>query len=249
MSLAGGLRRRARAGATRSQIEADPALTSVLSRDQRDMGNMRRLIAFSLRPDACCVDVGAHRGAILEEIVRVAPGGRQIAYEPIPKLAAGLRRSFPGVEVREAALSDHAGHTTFEHVLGPAEGCSGFVVCTVAPEYAPDVEQIEVQLERLDDVIAPDTALDMIKIDVEGAEQQVLEGALETLRRTRPIVLLEHAFAASNAYGTAPDDVYGLLCERIGLRIFDLDGNGPFTAPEFDERSRRGDPVNFVAHR
>lgn len=248
MSLAGGLRRRARAGATRSQIEADPALTSVLSRDQRDMDNMRRLIAFSLRPDACCVDVGAHRGAILEEIVRVAPSGQQIAYEPIPKLAASLRRSFPGVDVREAALSDHPGRHTFEHVLGTAEGCSGFVVCTIAPEYAPDVEQIEVQLERLDDVIAPDAPLDMIKIDVEGAEQQVLEGAVETLRRTKPIVLLEHTFAASNVYGTAPEDVYGLLCERIGLRIFDLDGNGPFTASAFDQRSRRGDPVNFVAH-
>jgi FkbM family methyltransferase len=248
MSLAGGLRRRARAGATRSQIESDPALTSVLSRDQRDMANMRRLIAFSLRPDACCVDVGAHRGAILQEIVRVAPDGRHLAYEPIPRLAAELRGSFPGVEVREAALSDHRGQTTFEHVLGLAEGCSGFVVCTVAPEYAPDVEQIEVELERLDDAIAPDAALDLIKIDVEGAEQQVLEGAVETLRRTTPIVLLEHTFAASNVYGTVPGDVYGLLCERIGLRIFDLDGNGPLTASAFDERSRRGDPVNFVAH-
>jgi FkbM family methyltransferase len=225
----------------------DP-LAAVLERDGLDMANMRRLIAFGLRPDSCCVDVGAHRGAILGEIVRVSPHGRHVAYEPIPALAAGLRRTFPGVDVREAALSNHSGSSTFEHVRGTAEGCSGFVVCTAPPDYLDDVEQIEVRLERLDDTFSADAPLALIKIDVEGAEQQVLEGAIATLGRTRPTILFEHTFAASNAYGTQPADVFDLLREEIGLRVFDINGNGPFTTAEFDELSRRGDPINFVAH-
>jgi FkbM family methyltransferase len=171
-----------------------------------------------------------------------------VAYEPIPELAAGLRRTFPGVEVRQAALSNHSGSSTFEHVRGIAEGCSGFVVCTAPPDYLDDVEQIEVRLERLDDTIAADAPLALIKIDVEGAEQQVFEGAIQTLGRTRPTILFEHTFAASSTYGTQPADVFDLLTGEIGLRVFDINGNGPFTPAEFDEVSHRGDPINFVAH-
>ncbi len=225
----------------------DP-LAAVLERDGLDMANMRRLIAFGLRPDSCCVDVGAHRGALLREIVRVSPQGRHIAYEPIPALAAGLRQTFPGVDVREAALSNHSGASTFEHVRGIAEGCSGFVVCTAPPDYLDDVEQIDIRLERLDDTLPADAPLALIKIDVEGAEQQVLEGAIGTLGRTRPTILLEHTFAASSTYGTQPADVFGLLTGEIGLRVFDINGNGPFTTAQFDELSHRGDPINFVAH-
>ncbi len=231
----------------RPPAPGDP-LASVLERDGLDMANMRRLIAFGLRPDSCCIDVGAHRGAILGEIVRVSPRGRHVAYEPIPSLAAGLRQTFPGVEVREAALSNQSGSSTFEHVRGTAEGCSGFVVCTAPLEYLDDVEQIDVRLERLDDTVPADAPLALIKIDVEGAEQQVLEGAIGTLRRTRPTILFEHTFAASSTYGTQPVDVFDLLTREIGLRIFDINGNGPFTTAEFDELSRRGDPINFVAH-
>ncbi len=246
--LASLRRRLQRSGAPASSAsDLDAALTAVFERDRLDMQNMRRLVAFSLAPDARCVDVGAHRGALLQEIIRVAPAGQHIAYEPLPHLAAQLRERFPSADVRQAALSDHPGQTTFAHVRGTAEGCSGFQVVTAPPGYADDVEQIEVKLERLDDALAGEDRLDLLKVDVEGAEQQVFQGALETLRRTHPIVLFEHTFAASSAYGTEPGMIYDLICERAGLRLFDLDGNGPFTPSEFDQLSRAGDPINFVA--
>jgi FkbM family methyltransferase len=211
------------------------------------MQNIRRLIGFALRADSCCVDVGAHRGAVLHEIVRVAPLGRHVAFEPIPQLAAQLRAAFPGVQVREAALSDHAGQTSFEHVRGDAEGCSGFVVCTLPPGFPARIERIEVALERLDDVLDPDLPPALLKIDVEGAEQQVLAGALATLERARPTVVFEHSYGSASTFGTDPLALHGLLAQAR-LRIFDLDGNGPFGAAQFDELSRRGDPVNWVAH-
>src|SRR5205823_4616985 len=114
--------------------------------------------------------------------------------------------------------------------------------------YAGDIEDIQVELEVLDEVLARDYRAALIKIDVEGAEEQVIKGALNTIRRDQPVVILEHGFTAANAYGTTPSDIYGLLCAEAGLRIFDLDGNGPYDQHEFEYASQLGERVNYVAH-
>ncbi len=77
----------------------------------------------------------------------------------------------------------------------------------------------------------------MIKIDVEGAEREVLEGAIETIVRYKPTVVFEHGKGAAPHYATGPRDVYALLCAQAGLRIFDLDGQGPFDLAEFERIS------------
>lgn len=222
-------------------------VAAAVRRDVTDMEHMRRLIAFAMPPQACCIDIGAHRGAILQEIVRVAPEGRHIAFEPLPNLAAQLAEDFPDVEVREVALSNRSGQTIFAHVHGVAEGCSGLLAVTAPDGYANEVEEITVRLETLDGSLDPGYEPDLIKLDVEGAERQVLEGALETIRRSRPIIVFEHAFAASNAYDTAPGDIYELLCNDLGLRIFDLDGSGPYDFKQFERCSHTGERVNYVA--
>jgi hypothetical protein len=51
---------------------------------------------------------------------------------------------------------------------------------------------------------------------------------------------------AADRYGTKPSDVYALLVEDLGMRIFDDDGHGPYSAAEFDDVFTR--PIfNFVA--
>jgi hypothetical protein len=50
------------------------------------------------------VDVGAHCGDILKALVKIAPAGSHWAFEPIPNLAAQLRKRFPGVQVEQVAL-------------------------------------------------------------------------------------------------------------------------------------------------
>ena len=237
-----------RVRATRtSEDDVPDGLAEALRRDGADTGHMRRLLAFTLTTDANCIDVGAHRGTILQEMLRVAPAGHHIAFEPLPNLAALLTDAFPDVDVRQAALSNHVGHTSFEHVHGVAEGCSGFLTVTAPPGYANEVEEITVRLETLDGSLDPDYRPQLIKIDVEGAELQVLQGALETLSRHQPIVVFEHAFAACHAYGTEPADVYRVLREGAGLRIFDLDGFGPYELGQFEQSSRAGERVNYIA--
>jgi FkbM family methyltransferase len=230
------------------QVKQMRALTNKgLRRDLRDHAALRLLVATTVARDADTVDVGAHRGDVLEELVRVAPDGRHVAFEPLPHLADELRKRFPQVDVRNAAASDTAGEATFQHVTD-AEGYSGLRLRDLPP--GAGVEEISVRLERLDDALPGDFAPSFVKIDVEGAELQVMLGARETLARHRPIVVFEHGAGASDRYGTTPDLVFDLLVDECGMRIFDLAGDGPYDR----ERLRRtfsgqvDEPVwNYVA--
>jgi FkbM family methyltransferase len=158
-----------------------------------------------------------------------------------------IRASFPGVELHQAALSDHSGEADFAYVHGDAEGWSGLRFRPLPTGEKPEVEHITVRLEVLDEVLEPDYRPDVIKIDVEGAEHQVLEGALETLRRHRPIVIFEHGIGSADAFGTAPGDIHHFLDVKAGLRIYDLDGSGPYTREEFERVFYAAERVNFVA--
>jgi FkbM family methyltransferase len=177
----------------------------------------------------------------------VAPRGRHIAYEPLPHLADHLRASFPDVDVRCAALSDHAGEASFARVRA-AEAWSGLLFRPLPGNAEPDLEEITVRLEVLDEALPPDFVPAMVKIDVEGAEEQVVRGALRTLREHKPVVVFEHGLGSANAYGTEPDDLHRLLVEEAGLRIFDLDGGGPYDREEFHRAFYAFERVNWVAH-
>jgi FkbM family methyltransferase len=208
-------------------------------RSRRDDAHLVAMMAVALRPDANCIDVGANAGDVLETMVRLAPQGRHIAYEPLPELASPLASRFPEVDVRTAALSDEPGEATFYRNLS-ADSRSGL-------KPSGECEPLTVRLEALDRSLPEDFAPDFIKVDVEGAELAVLRGGIETLRRYRPLVALEHGSTALG-FGTTHRMVHDLLAGEAGLRIFDMDGNGPLSAAEFD---RVADPPgkrwNFIA--
>jgi FkbM family methyltransferase len=215
-----------------------------LRRDWRDSEHLRLLLALSLAEDSNCIDVGSHQGAVLREILRAAPRGRHIAFEPLPEFHARLTAEFPHVDVRRVALSNRAGDATFTHVR-TRPGYSGF-----RPRRYPGAEETEtitVATETLDSSLPAGYVPALIKIDVEGAEGQVLEGAMRTIKEHAPTVVFEHGTAARE-YGTRPETIFGLLCDEAGLRIFDLEGNGPYSRTEFTAACERGRYWNFVAH-
>jgi FkbM family methyltransferase len=212
--------------------------------DIRDNALLAALLEQLLEPDSVCLDIGAHEGTVLREMVRLAPDGRHIAWEPLPAFARRLRRDFPSVEVREAALSDRAGDRSFAHVLDEP-GWSGFEARPTPGD--SEVETITVRCERLDDALPDGLRPELIKIDVEGAEEEVLRGGIETLRRHQPVVVFEHGAGSAEHYGTTPARMYGLLTD-LGYEIAGLDGDGPYTADRFKAIVASGERVNFVAH-
>lgn len=183
--------------------------------DLQTLQVMRKL----LTTDACCIDVGCHRGAIMKEMVAIAPEGNHWGFEPLPDLFAGLVDRFkdnPRVHLRSEALSDTEGSATFQHVVDQP-GYSGFRKRRYDTADARTVE-IQVRMARLDRLIPQDQRIDLIKIDVEGAELQVLQGAEQLIRRWKPIIVFEHGLGAADHYGTEPEDMHDLLA-RYGLSI------------------------------
>jgi FkbM family methyltransferase len=210
-------------------------------RDRRDYEAMRVLFTGVLAPDSNCIDVGASLGVVLREMLRCAPDGKHIAYEPIPELCTDLTARFPQVDVRQAALSSRPGESAFVH-LQDRPGYSHLLRETEpAPE--PSAERIDVSVETLDGALPDDYAPALIKVDVEGAELEVLKGAAETVARFRPVVVFEHGAGR-------PEDskeLFELLSDGAGLRIYDIDGNGPMRRQRFLDVVGLGQLWNFIA--
>lgn len=219
-----------KAGIGKPVRAAHRAMSPIARRNVLDDRQLTCLIAHSLAPDSNCVDVGAHDGLVLEELLRVAPEGRHLAVEPIPEKAEALARAFPQVDVHNAALSDKRGTATFTHYLVNPQ-LSGLRDRTSVGDQ--ESEQIEVELFTLDDLLDSELPIALIKIDVEGAELGVLRGAIRTLKRWKPIVVFEHGVGGADQFGVGPGDVYDFLTGEAGMRIFDIDGAGPYTRPEF----------------
>lgn len=169
-----------------------------------------------LKADSNCIDVGAHRGSILGEIVAYAPRGKHYAFEPVPRHCAYLKQQFPQVDVRQVALSSERGVSQFAHVTNRPTR-SGFLR---PPGEQYQVETLKVQVETLDTLIPTQARIDLIKIDVEGAEYQVIEGGLGTIRRCKPLVLLEVSIESTTWYGTGAEALYELITEGCGLRVW-----------------------------
>jgi FkbM family methyltransferase len=212
-------------------------------RELRDEHGLHMVLATVLRADSNAIDVGANIGAVLKPITRIAPHGRHIAYEPIPELQERLATEFPDVDVRCAALSDVAETTEFSHVLD-APAYSGLRQRELPPGMG-EVRRIPVRTERLDDVLQDDYVPTLIKIDVEGAELNVLRGALRTLERHRPYVLFEHGVGGADVYGATPTELFDLMSDAR-LRIFDMEGSGPYSREHFLDTFTK--PIwNFLA--
>ena len=147
------------------------------------------LVDLLCSPGEDAIDIGANCGGYVLFMQRHAR--RVIAFEPMPDFARLLRGKFSeNVVVHPIALSDRAGAVKLYVPLidgVKAGGCSTISSGASATYAAHDV--IDARMDRLDDIYKG--TVGFIKIDVEGHEQAVLEGAVATIRRCRPRMLVE----------------------------------------------------------
>jgi FkbM family methyltransferase len=177
------------------------------------------VLARVLARDSNCLDVGCHVGAIMDEMLRRAPRGRHVGFEPLPHLYSALLKKYaatPNVELHELALSEAPGEATFQHVV-TNPGYSGLLKRRYDRPHE-DVVEIRVKVARLDDIVGGERPVRLVKIDVEGAELQVMKGAIATLTRWKPFIVFEHGLGAADIYGTRPEMVFDLLAE-CGLSV------------------------------
>lgn len=159
---------------------SDQALISVLIDSGDTERGTRLLIERLLRPDDVFIDVGAHVGLHALAAARAMHGrGRIIAFEPNAETCRLLEKSvklngFSEItEIHQAAVSTATGCRPL--YLGEASGDHSLLPPQEAHGHVPD--QVEVPLARIDDFVDCSQPVALIKIDVEGAELDVLESA------------------------------------------------------------------------
>jgi FkbM family methyltransferase len=200
----------------------------------------RLVIRKHCNENSNCIDVGCHKGEIMDLFIQQSPNGHHIGFEPIPDLFEKLQLKYASstnCRVSNIALSNIKGTTSFNYVISnPAY--SGLVKRKYDRPEEQDT-QIEVATDKLDDVLPSDYAVDLIKIDVEGGEMLVLGGAEKTLLRAKPIVIFEHGLGASECYGTTPAQVFDFF-QDCGYKITTmknwLDKKQAFSKPEFENQ-------------
>lgn len=150
----------------------------------------RALLRASLAPGGTFVDVGANIGYFaLLGATAVGAGGRVVALEPHPHIAAELRANvsinrLPQVSVLELAASSEAGTAT---LAGFREDGNWGAAKLSEDSGDADVPAFPVRCAPLDAILddADVGPVDLVKIDVEGAEPRVLEGMRDGLRAGR----------------------------------------------------------------
>ncbi len=178
---------------------------------------------------ATIIDVGANIGLYtLESAFAVGPTGRVISIEAAPSNVQVLKKNIEhnrlnNISLIEVAVGDLTGCGTLTLAKGGNRGM--FTLGSTAGDSSYNVE-----IRRIDDLIEEKgiTSVDLIKMDIEGSEYHALRGALRTLQRCRPTILIELNEAALRQCQSSAAEVKALLSDlgyrgwvigRKGLRL------------------------------
>jgi FkbM family methyltransferase len=145
------------------------------------------------------VDAGAHEGRLTVPLAAL-PGTHVVAFEPLPPAFRRLQAATAGlagrVTLRPEALCDRTGTVTLSVPRVGGEAQEEWA--SIAKDYEA-IRRDDPRVERVDHWMVPAIPLDSlgltdvtaIKVDVEGAEEEMLRGSLDTLRRCRPVLSVE----------------------------------------------------------
>lgn len=196
----------------------------------RDTGIWEKEEADALRgllaPGMTFVDIGAHVGYMsLVAAGAVGPTGRGIAMEPAPGnfelLQANLLRNrAPHVVAVPAAAWKQTGPVTFS--------LDEFNTGDHRAYARPDAETFQVPGYALDDLIPGGMAIDVVKVDAQGTDHLALQGMAATLRRCRPVMLVEYWPSGIAELGDEPLAVLDIYRDLgYGISVLGVDGIGP----------------------
>ena len=195
--------KQARQAVNRARLLGRPELDAI----HNEGSYVERACRLLLTPESNTIDVGAHLGSQLALFLRLAAQGKHMAFEPVPHKARWLRRKFLQVDVRQTALCESTHKRNFYvNVTNP--GYSGLRPHAFDGDV---VQEFAIEPSTLDSVVPLDHRVDLIKIDVEGAELSVLRGAVQLLARCRPTLVFESTRSALGAHGVAPEDMFQFL--------------------------------------
>lgn len=208
-----------------------------------------------LRPGMTFVDVGANIGWFAVQAAdRVGADGRVIAFEPRPTTSRWLKRSMEDnhfsdrAEVHACAVGPTNGEINIGHSRGTNNPGGTWSLANeqlVSLFRNQDAVMIKVPMVTLDEVVG-DRRVDVVKIDIEGAEPFAMAGALQVLRKQRPIIVSEINPNALEMVSNVSAHDYVARLKGQGYRCFELGEDGPATEYDGQPMPSHLDMINVV---
>jgi FkbM family methyltransferase len=172
-------------------------------------------IVEHIKPGEVCYDIGGYRG-YMSGAMALAGATKVFAFEPLPANQRALRRLCelnPQLPVNIIAVALGAEDGAASLKIMPDASMGKLANSSFQSEVTP-LSEMSVTVRKIDSLLQSREILppDVVKIDVEGAEADVLIGAREMLRVSRPRIFLE-------AHGGALEEACSQQLVRLGYRI------------------------------
>ena len=199
-----------------------------------------------IEPGDFVLDVGANIGFVTSLCsYKSGPGGKVWSFEPNPIVITRLTKNiqynqYPNITLYPFALSDsnREGYLEFPEIFAFNQG-----VAYVGNNGTHSAKAIKIDLRKLDDMIGPNTIINVLKVDVEGHELCVFKGAENIIsnKQITNIVYEDHAPYPSEIAAFLKDKGYTIY--RMEKGWLNLNLKNPFT-----ELSGNGwEPTNYLA--
>ncbi len=209
----------------------------------------KKVLQSICSPESICIDAGAHSGKILRMMIDASPNAMHYAFEPIPDYFTYLKKAYKNfAKVYCIALSNKTETTTFNIVLSNM-AYSG-LQRRVLNKKQEDI-LIFVETDLLDNIIPKEEKITLLKIDVEGAELLVLQGAEKTIQQSKPIILFEFGKEGASIYDYDSIKMFAYITETLHYEIFTLKDwlkkQSPLSADQFADYYQNGKEYFFLA--
>ncbi len=180
------------------------------------------VILENLRSAHCFIDIGANTGIYTALGCSINPTLQAVAIEPVPKIYAALKNNIEQngfasrVKVLNIAVGNRSGIVPFHEAEDPTQGS------LAEGGYAGQKGKvIQVTCKTLDALVDElKIEPDFLKIDVEGFEHAVVEGATGVLKRFHPRIVLE-------ANPTDPSEAMTEVLRACGYGFYNITDKGP----------------------
>jgi FkbM family methyltransferase len=181
----------------------------------------RAIAAYYLQPNDYTVDVGAHIGGYTSFYADlVGPKGKVYSYEAHPLIFKRLQKRFknrPEVATTHCAVSN-ASHRKLQMKIYPdaiEPECATVEKALMNEERMPGrTALIDVECQSLNSLL--NEPIRLVKIDVEGHEHAVIEGATELINRQKPVLLFEYGYVPNKF---EPHTIHQV--EQLGYQAYD----------------------------
>jgi FkbM family methyltransferase len=187
----------------------------------RDVRILNRLIT----PGMVVLDAGANIGYFSLLCAKwLHDSGQVYSFEPFPQSAEKLRKNqrlnpkfAPRIELHQIALSNFIGAASMDEPEKDNAGCNHLALGLKGP-IAVTTLDAWVEYKKI-------SRVDLIKVDIEGAELAFLDGAVDSIKRFRPILMIEVNESTLVRFGSTSVDLLGRI-KQLGYSVFEADRFG-----------------------